>query len=165
MHHIIAFCLLATSSAAYYRPTSHGEWTKGSTTKADSLLVSLTSKLAQSSSLVGTYSPPHAQHYQWDQRNSILCKKLTHAFQLLTVHIWPSRTQNRSSNLQISMSINEAARTIFSLHDLTVHHHITAMNIRRRLEFICKVTRKIFSSKISGIYCRQMKRSKSCFLH
>ena len=54
--------------------------------------------------------------------------------------------------------------TIFSLHDLTVHHHITAMKIRRRLEFICKVTRTIFSAKFSGRYCRQIKnlRAASC---
>ena len=69
-----------------------------------------------------------------------------------------TRTQNGSFNLQISMSINEAAMTIFSLHDLTVHHHIKAMNIRRRLEFICKVTRTIFSAKFSGRYCRQIKK-------
>ena len=143
MHHIIAFCLLATSSAAYYRPTSHGEWTKGSTTKADSLLVSLTSKLAQSSSLVGTHPPMH------NTINEINVTRISAKVDPCILVTWSgnARTQNGSSNLQISMSINEDAGTIFSLHDLTVHHHITAMNIRRRLEFICKVTRKIFSSK------------------
>ena len=122
MHHIIAFCLLATSSAAYYRPTSHGEWTKGSTTKADSLLVSLTSKLAQSSSLVGTHRP---MHNTINEINVTRISAKVDSCISVTYSSTNTRTQNGSFNLQISMSINEAAMTIFSLHDLTVHHHIS----------------------------------------